>query len=52
MSAALSEKASALDHLTLTHQTIQRQLERKTSEYEDLSLQNNEVCGCSVSQLC
>ena len=51
MSVALSEKTSALDQLEIAHRTIQGQLERKVSEHENLSLQNDEVCAFSVSQL-
>ena len=50
MSVALSEKTSALDQLDIAHRTIQGQLERKASEHENLSLQNDEVCKFSVSQ--
>ena len=52
MSVALSEKTTALDQLSVAHRTIQGKLERKISEHENLSLQNDEVCGFSVSQLC
>lgn len=44
MSVALSEKTTALDQLDIAHRTIQGQLERKASEQENLSLQNDEVC--------
>ena len=50
MSVALSEKTSTLDQLDIAHQTIQGQLERKASEHENLSLQNDEVCEFRVSQ--
>lgn len=49
MSVALSEKTSALDQLDIAHRTLQGQLERKASDHENLSLQNDEVCKFSIS---
>ena len=50
MSVALSEKTSTLDQLDIAHRTVQGQLERKTSEHDNLSLQNDEVCEFSDSR--